>query len=119
MHVMMVALITLCKPSKDSVRLWNAGWQCCHYTNNNLMISFQRQLFYFSTTLSSPTGYLLSMHVIHNRSVVAIGTSEDGEMPDSSGCTHLLPGGNFSILNHSRGDFVLYAPSIKGTWSYT
>ena len=61
-------LIALCKPLKDSVSLWNAGWQCCHYTNNNLMISFQRQLFYFSTTCISP-GYLLSMHVIHNRSV--------------------------------------------------
>ena len=37
-----------------------------------------------------------------------IGTSEDGEAPDSDGCTHLLPGGNISIPNHSHGDFVLY-----------
>ena len=111
------ALIASCKPSKDSVSLWDAGWQCCNYTNNNVMISFQRQLFYFSTTLSSQ-GYLLSMHVIHNQSVVAIGTSEDGEAPDSNGCTYLLPGENFSILDCTGGDLVLYTPSIKGSYTF-
>ena len=107
------ALIASCKPSKHSVSLWDAGWQCCNFTNNNVMISFQRQLFYFSTT-SVSSGYLLSMHVIHNQSVVAIGTSEDGEAPDSDGCTELLPGENFSILDCTGGDLVLYTPSIKG-----
>ena len=113
------ALIASCTQSNnavksDSVGLWGAGWQCGNYTNNNLMISFQRKLFYFSTTLMSPS-YLRSMHVIHNQSVVAIGTSVDGEAPDSDGCTHLLPGGNLSILDCKSSTFVFYIPSFKGT----
>ena len=117
------ALIASCTPSNNAVKksnsvdLWGTGWQCGNFTNNNLLISFQRKLFYFSTTVTSP-GYLLSTHVIHNQSVVAIGTSEDGEAPDTAGCTHLLPGGNFSILDCKRCSFILYTPYIKGTQCY-